>query len=166
MAGVAADADLVIVAVPVGHVAELVVEALDAGAPVVTDVGSVKAPVVDAVEAARPDAGGRFVGGHPMAGSEQDGVDGADPDLFVGATWVLTPTANGPTRPRTRTVRRVVAPLGAEVVDGDARRTTTARRGGQPRAPARGVDADGRRDANGKPSRPPCCGSPPAGSAT
>ncbi len=33
----------------------------------------------------------RFVGGHPMAGSEQEGVDGADPDLFLGATWVLTP---------------------------------------------------------------------------
>ena len=68
--------------------------ALDAGAAVVTDVGSVKAPVVAAVEAARPDASARFVGGHPMAGSEQDGVDGADADLFVGATWVLTPTAD------------------------------------------------------------------------
>ena len=35
----------------------------------------------------------RFVGGHPMAGSEQEGVDGADGALFEGATWVLTPTA-------------------------------------------------------------------------
>ena len=34
----------------------------------------------------------RFVGGHPMAGSEQEGVDGADADLFEGAVWVLTPT--------------------------------------------------------------------------
>ena len=46
----------------------------------------VKAPVVAAVD--HP----RFVGGHPMAGSEQAGLDGADADLFVGATWVLTPT--------------------------------------------------------------------------
>ena len=41
--------DVVVVAVPVGHVAEVVVAALDAGAPLVTDVGSVKAPVVSAV---------------------------------------------------------------------------------------------------------------------
>jgi len=32
------------------------------------------------------------VGGHPMAGSEQEGVEGADGSLFEGATWVLTPT--------------------------------------------------------------------------
>src|SRR5207237_10681121 len=86
-----AGADLTVVAVPVGHVAEVVVEALDAGATLVTDVGSVKAPVVAAVEAARPDLAARFVGGHPMAGSEQEGLAGAGADRFVGATWVLTP---------------------------------------------------------------------------
>ena len=89
-----AGADLVVVAVPVGAIAAVVIAALDAGAAVVTDVGSVKAPVVAEVERARPDASARFVGGHPMAGSEQDGVDGADATLFVGSTWVLTPTAN------------------------------------------------------------------------
>ena len=57
----------------------------------------------------------RFVGGHPMAGSEQVGIDGADPDLFVGATWVLTPT--GTTDPDAfARVRAVVTSLGAEVV--------------------------------------------------
>src|SRR6266700_633499 len=81
-----AGADAAVVAVPVGDVAGLVVEALDAGVPAVTDAGSVKAPVVAAVEEARPDLAPRFVGGHPMAGSEQDGLDGADADLFVGAT--------------------------------------------------------------------------------
>jgi len=44
------------------------------------------------VRAARPDSAARYLGGHPMAGSEQDGVDAARADLFVGATWVLTPT--------------------------------------------------------------------------
>src|SRR5260221_13244155 len=44
-------ADLTIVAVPVGRGADVVVEALDAGSPLVTDVGSVKAPVVGDVEA-------------------------------------------------------------------------------------------------------------------
>jgi prephenate dehydrogenase len=98
VADAVAGADLTVVAVPVGHVAEVVVEALDAGAALVTDVGSVKASVVAAVEAARPDLAPRFVGGHPMAGSEQEGLAGADADLFVGATWVLTPT--GRTDPR------------------------------------------------------------------
>lgn len=107
--------DVVVVAVPVGHVAEVVVAALDAGAPLVTDVGSVKAPVVSAVEAARPELAPRFVGGHPMAGSEQEGLDGADAELFRGATWVLTPT------PRTdpavfAALRGLVVGLGAEVV--------------------------------------------------
>ncbi len=100
---------------PVGQVAEMVVAALDAGAALVTDVGSVKAPVVDAVEAARPELAARFVGGHPMAGSEQEGLAGADADLFVGATWVLTPTAG--TDPQAfAIVRAVVASLGAEAI--------------------------------------------------
>ena len=108
-------ADLVVIAVPVGAVADAVIEALDAGAAVVTDVGSVKAPVVAAVEAARPEASARFVGGHPMAGSEQEGVDGADATLFVGSTWTLTPTSNTDERAYTH-VLRVIRDLGADVV--------------------------------------------------
>jgi len=111
-----AGADVVIVAAPVGRVAGLVVEALDAGAPAVTDVGSVKVAVLDAVQAARPAAAPRFVGGHPMAGSEQDGLDGADADLFAGATWVLTPIADTDLTAHAA-VRGVVGRLGAEVVE-------------------------------------------------
>jgi prephenate dehydrogenase len=109
-------ADIVIVATPVGLVAELVIEALDAGAAVVTDVGSVKAPILREVEHARPDLAGRFVGGHPMAGSEQDGLAGAEVDLFAGATWVLTPTGRTETAAHTA-VRSLVAELGAEIVE-------------------------------------------------
>lgn len=108
-------ADLVLVAVPVGQVADVVIAALDAGAPIVTDVGSVKAPVVAAVDAARPELAARFVGGHPMAGSEQDGIDGADADLFLGSTWVLTPTERTDSNAFT-SVRSFVLSLGAEVV--------------------------------------------------
>ena len=110
-----AGADLVIVAVPVGAIAAAVVAALDAGAAVVTDVGSVKAPVVAEVEKLRPDESARFVGGHPMAGSEQEGVEGADATLFVGSTWALTPTANTDERAYTL-VLRAVRDLGADVV--------------------------------------------------
>ncbi len=109
-------ADIVIIATPVGTVAELVIEALDAGAAVVTDVGSVKAPILHEVEQARPDLAARFVGGHPMAGSEQDGLLGAEVDLFAGATWVLTPTDW--TDPDAHTaVRSLVAELGAEIIE-------------------------------------------------
>jgi len=108
-------ADVVVVAVPVGQVADAVVEALDAGAALVTDVGSVKGPIVDSVQRARPDLARRFVGGHPMAGSEQEGLAGAGADLFVGATWVLTPTDH--TDPQAfATVRALVVELGAETL--------------------------------------------------
>jgi prephenate dehydrogenase len=76
---------------------------------VVTDVSSVKAAVVEDVT--HP----RFVGGHPMAGSEQAGLDGADPDLFVGASWVLTPTAETDDQ-AFAVVAAVLADLGADVV--------------------------------------------------
>jgi prephenate dehydrogenase len=75
----------------------------------VTDVAGVKAAIVSAVD--HPG----FVGGHPMAGSEQVGVDGADPDLFVGATWVLTPTASTDPTAYAR-LRNIVSSLGAEVL--------------------------------------------------
>ena len=82
---------------------------LSAGAAVVTDVGGVKAPVVTGVDDPR------FVGGHPMAGSEQDGVDAARVDLFEGATWVLTPDTATDESAYTL-VRSVVSGLGADVI--------------------------------------------------
>lgn len=58
---------------------------------VVTDGGSVKAEVVRDCEGI---LGGRFVGSHPIAGSEDSGAAAARPDLYEGAVCVLTPTAN------------------------------------------------------------------------
>ncbi|MFZ2057384.1 MAG: (d)CMP kinase [Acidimicrobiales bacterium] len=81
----------------------------ETGGLVVTDVGGVKGPIVS--EISHP----RFVGGHPMAGSEQEGPDGADPELFAGATWVLTPTLS--TDPAAfSTIQSVIASLGADLV--------------------------------------------------
>lgn len=112
-----AGCEVAVVAVPVAHVARLALEALAAGAVVVTDVGSVKAPILAELGAAGRGAA-RFVGGHPMAGSEQDGLAGADADLFEGATWVLTPVPG--TDPDAHTVVRALAvAVGAEVVEVD-----------------------------------------------
>ena len=82
-----ADAEAVFVAAPVGALPSAVTEAL-AAAPaecVVSDVGSTKRAL--AAAAADP----RFVGGHPLAGAETEGVEHAREDLFDGATWYLTP---------------------------------------------------------------------------
>ena len=66
----------------------------------------------------------RFVGGHPMAGSEQLGVDGARDDLFEGAVWTLTPVAHTSDE-AFETVRSVVGSLGAEVAHPRSRASTT-----------------------------------------
>ena len=102
-------AEVTFVATPVGAVVEEARKALAAGPGFVTDVGGVKGPIVAGVDDPR------FVGGHPMAGSEQEGVDGATPDLFAGATWVLTPGVDTDPMAYT-TVRSVVTALGAEVL--------------------------------------------------
>ena len=107
--GLDAGAEITFVAVPVLATADQVKRALVETAGAVTDVGSVKA----AICAATGDS--RFVGGHPMAGSELDGLDGAQADLFEGAVWVLTPVSDSDDSVFS-TVASVVASLGAEVV--------------------------------------------------
>ncbi len=97
------------VASPVRSIPAEVQRALSVTTGIVTDVGSVKASVVAAV------SNPRFVGGHPMAGSEQLGVEGATPDLFEGAVWVLTPVADTDSD-HYSVVASVVRLLGAEVV--------------------------------------------------
>jgi prephenate dehydrogenase len=91
---VARGADLIVLAVPVG-VTAVVCEALaPALSPdvLVTDVGSTKVAVLAAVERALPFPE-RFVGAHPIAGTERSGPDAADATLFRGRRCLLTPTA-------------------------------------------------------------------------
>jgi prephenate dehydrogenase len=107
--GIAADAEITFVAVPVLAITDQVKRALADTTGFVTDVGSVKAPVCDACDDPR------FVGGHPMAGSELHGLDGAEGDMFNGAIWVLTPGQH--TEANTLSaVSGVIKVLGAEVV--------------------------------------------------
>jgi len=107
--GIDADAELSFVATPVSHVATGVLQMLSATTGVVTDVGSVKAPIVQTI------SDPRFIGGHPMAGSELQGLDGADAEMFRGAVWVLTPTVT--TSDDTfELVAEVVRQLGGDVL--------------------------------------------------
>jgi len=88
-----ADADVVILCVPIEAMAGLVHEFRDALKPTafVTDVGSVKGSVDREVAPLLEDRA-LWIGSHPMAGSERGGFSAARPDLFDGATVILTPT--------------------------------------------------------------------------
>jgi len=107
------DAEVVFVAVPAAAVTAAVRGLLADPArrpdAVVSDVCGVKTAIVTGAD--HP----RFVGGHPMAGSEQVGLHGADPDLFEGAVWVLTPTAATDLASFDR-LKGVVMSLGADVL--------------------------------------------------
>ena len=107
--GIDVAAEITFVAVPVLAAAHQVQRALGETSGSVTDVGSVKAAICAAA------ADTRFVGGHPMAGSELDGLDGAQNDLFEGAVWVLTPGLDSDDTVFAQ-VASIVASLGAEVV--------------------------------------------------
>lgn len=87
-------ADLVIVATPLAQVAQVGIAAARRmrDHAILTDTGSVKAPIVAAMHASLP-PGVRFIGGHPMAGSERQGMAAADAAMLDGRSFVLTPTA-------------------------------------------------------------------------
>ena len=84
-----AEADVIVLCSTVGHIIKTLAETLALAKPgaVVTDVGSTKGAIVMAAR-----GNSRFVGGHPMAGSEQTGVEAATPYLFEEATWAVTPS--------------------------------------------------------------------------
>jgi prephenate dehydrogenase len=83
-------AELVVLATPIGAMEPLAQQFQPALADdgIVTDVGSVKYPVVTALGARLP----RFVGSHPMAGSDQSGIEAARRDLFEKSVCIVTPT--------------------------------------------------------------------------
>ncbi len=114
---VLADLDMLILCVPVDSMLPL----LSAVKPqlharlAITDVGSCKARLVHEIDALLSDSPARFVGSHPMAGSEKTGVESSTPDLYVNATVAVTPVAGTDAS----TLARVVAlweHLGARVL--------------------------------------------------
>jgi prephenate dehydrogenase len=108
------DAELTVVAAPVAHLAGSVAAVLEVTGGTVTDVGSTKSGVVRAAEGDE-----RFIGGHPVCGSEARGPANARAELFEGATWFLTPVAR--TSPeRYRVLHSFVSALGAVPVAVDA----------------------------------------------
>ncbi|GAB4529944.1 MAG: prephenate/arogenate dehydrogenase [Pleurocapsa sp.] len=84
------DAEIVIVCTPIEAIAPTMEQIIPYLNPdtIITDVGSVKQPVVEACSK----LWSNFVGGHPMAGTTESGIDAGQADLFTGAAYVFTPT--------------------------------------------------------------------------
>ena len=115
-ADAAVGAEVVFIATPVGvipDVAASVSSALVEGS-ILTDVGSTKSRVVAEVERTL-EHGSRFIGGHPMAGTEEEGIDAAVGDLFEGAWWILTPTERSDPNAY-KTLHSLLTTLGARVM--------------------------------------------------
>lgn len=109
----AREADVVVMATPVRTILDLlprVAKLLKPGT-LVTDVGSTKADILGAARR----HGMSFIGGHPMAGTEKAGVEGCDPELFVGRPWILVP-AHGVRPDHVTWIGRMVAGVGAHPV--------------------------------------------------
>lgn len=115
------EADLVIIAVPVGAIPEVFKEIAPYLKPgcIVTDVGSTKAGILEQIAGYKPPSV-EFIGGHPVAGSENHGIAGASADLFEGALWIITPGETA-TQAEDRLVY-FLEQLGAKVVKLDALR--------------------------------------------
>lgn len=89
-----ADVDVVVLCTPVGAMVPVLGKVLELRGErrlLISDVGSVKRMPATLIRPLISGTGHRFIGGHPMAGSEQTGVSAARADLFEGATSVLTP---------------------------------------------------------------------------
>jgi prephenate dehydrogenase len=113
LARAAREADVVVLAVPVNAVKEVLADLAPHLRPdtIVTDTGSTKAQVLAWASEILPREV-HFVGGHPMAGKTQS-IEGADVDLFTGATWCIAPSVTA-SEEAVRTVLGLVAAAGAE----------------------------------------------------
>lgn len=100
-------ADLIILATPIGEILELL-DQISPGDALVTDVGSTKVAICS--KASR--LGLRFIGGHPMAGTEQSGPEVADPQLFENAPFFLC-RIPGTTDDAVLTMQEIVQEIGA-----------------------------------------------------
>lgn len=117
-------AGVVLLAVPVGGIISLLTTLAPHLPPdtLVTDVGSTKAEVLLAAQKSlRNTAARRFLGGHPMAGKENSGIEFADAKLFEGAVWFLTPERNQNLRlKRIAELQGLIKKVGARVAVLDA----------------------------------------------
>jgi arogenate dehydrogenase (NADP+) len=111
-----AEADVIFLCTPIGQIQATVEQLIPHLRPdtILTDVGSVKGAVVAAIAPLWPN----FVGGHPMSGTHESGVDAAVRHLFVGNPYVLTPIASTPAA-AVATIGTLVKALGSNLLHCD-----------------------------------------------
>lgn len=116
-----AGADLVFVAVPISAAMSMLSTLARVAPPgaVVSDVCSLKAPIVKQAEVVFRQSKAAFVGGHPMAGAEKPGLPYADPFLFENAIYVVSPLSDTPQVAVNR-LSEFLHRLGAQVILLDA----------------------------------------------
>lgn len=119
---VVADADLVIISVPIASIAPIYQQILPALKPtaVVSDVGSVKQSVLDDIAKLLGEVPNRFVAAHPIAGREQSGVAAVEADLYLDHKVILTPTETTD-QDALNLVENLWQAVGAEVSSMDAK---------------------------------------------
>lgn len=107
-----ATAEVVFICTPIGMIIRQLQELINylPATTVITDVGSVKAPIVENIAPVWEN----FIGGHPMAGTADSGIDAAQRHLFVGRPYVLTPDATTP-KTAISVVAEIVRSLGANI---------------------------------------------------
>lgn len=107
-----AAADVVFICTPLGSIESIAQKLVPHLSPdtILTDVGSVKTPIVQPVSSLWPN----FVGGHPMAGTAESGIEAAVRDLFVDRPYVVTPQAQTPMA-AVEKVEEIARSLGAKV---------------------------------------------------
>lgn len=115
------NADLVVVATPVGLSPALVQEILPLLKPgcIITDLGSTKGEITENIEKILP-PDIKFVGGHPMTGSEESGVEAANPYLLENAIYVLTASEKTDTA-ALQVIKLMVEEIGAQCMIMDPR---------------------------------------------
>ncbi len=114
-----AEAELIVVCTPVSRIVEdltLLAESTGPGT-LLTDAGSTKRKIVEAAEAC-PALARKFIGSHPIAGSEKPGVEHADANLFQNRVCALTPTGRTPAE-LTGRAREFWGALGMRIVEID-----------------------------------------------
>ncbi|MBD2448666.1 prephenate/arogenate dehydrogenase [Nostoc sp. FACHB-152] len=107
-----ATAEVIFICTPIALIVPQVEQLIAhlSAATIITDVGSVKAPIVKAISP----LWSRFVGGHPMAGTTDSGIEAAQKNLFVDRPYVLTPDATTP-KDAIAILEEIVRSLGAKI---------------------------------------------------
>lgn len=109
------DADIVFVCTPINKTVETIEKIAAISNALITDTASIKEPIVDYFK----DKSINFIGSHPMAGTENKGIDASVDNLFDGAKWVITPYENTPNE-NIEALQKVIKSVNASCVTANA----------------------------------------------